>query len=144
VTLSCTKGLPQGAQCIFSPSTPQVPGDSAVNVVMSISTASATSESRPGLEKSRMVFAIWCFLPVLVVTGFLGQSRVGCHLRVMLISGLLLLISTLCSCGGVSSSGNGGGGGSGNPATYQVTVTGTSPGTAPDAGQSTVVTLVVD
>ena len=144
VTLSCTKGLPQGAQCIFSPSTPQVPGDSAVNVVMSMSTASAMSESRPGLEKSRMVFAIWCFLPVLVVTGFSGQRCAGCHLRAILISGLLLLILTLCSCGGVSSSGNGGGGGSGNPTTYQVTVTGTSPGTAPDAGQSTVVTLVVD
>jgi hypothetical protein len=46
------------------------------------------------------------------------------------------------SCSGVSNGGGGGGGGT--PQTYQVTVTGTSPGTPPDAGQSVIVTLVVN
>ena len=90
-----------------------------------------------------MIWAIWCFLPVLAAIGFSEKGRAGGPIRAMSISGLLLLILTLCACGGVSSGANGGGG-PGNPTTYQVTVTGTSPGTAADAGQSTVVTLVVD
>jgi hypothetical protein len=54
----------------------------------------------------------------------------------------------LLSCGGVSSGGNGNSGSGGSsptsPTLYQVTVTGTSAGTPPDAGQSTVVSLVVN
>jgi hypothetical protein len=54
----------------------------------------------------------------------------------------LLLMLTL-SCGGVSTGGRGGQ--LGTPAgTYQITVTGTSSGAAPDAGQATQVTLVVN
>ena len=41
VTLACAKGLPSGAQCNFSPSTPITPGASSINVVMSISTQGA-------------------------------------------------------------------------------------------------------
>jgi hypothetical protein len=56
---------------------------------------------------------------------------------------LLLLTMSLLSCGGVSNgsttttTGN-------KPILYQITVTGRSPGTASDAGQSAVVTLVVN
>jgi hypothetical protein len=37
VALTCSAGLPVGAQCIFNPSTPVTPGNSAVDVVMNIS-----------------------------------------------------------------------------------------------------------
>ena len=57
----------------------------------------------------------------------------------------LLMIGALLSCAGVSS---GGGGGTSpppiNPATYKVTVTGSSPGTPANAGHTVVVTLVVN
>ncbi len=43
VTLSCPGGLPAGAQCTFSPSTPVTPGSKSAAVAMSISTSSTTS-----------------------------------------------------------------------------------------------------
>jgi hypothetical protein len=54
---------------------------------------------------------------------------------------LALLAGAMVSCGGVST----GGTTTGNqPVIYQITVTGTSAGTPPDAGQSAVVVLIVD
>ncbi len=41
VTLSCAGGLPAGAQCLFSPSTPVTPGSTPAAVAMTISTSSA-------------------------------------------------------------------------------------------------------
>src|SRR5262249_27613138 len=38
VSLACTAGLPPGAQCLFNPSTPVTPANSAVDVVMNIAT----------------------------------------------------------------------------------------------------------
>jgi hypothetical protein len=49
VTLSCT-GLPSGAQCLFVPAGPITPGNSAVDVVMSISTSSGTNLRGPSLR----------------------------------------------------------------------------------------------
>jgi hypothetical protein len=43
VTLSCSGGLPSGAQCLFNPSTPVTPGNNSVSIVMSIPTRAATS-----------------------------------------------------------------------------------------------------
>jgi len=54
-----------------------------------------------------------------------------------------LLLFTL-SCGGVSKGGVGGGQPGTPSGTYQITVTGASPGAAADAGQATQVTLVVN
>jgi hypothetical protein len=42
VALSCSSGLPAGAQCIFNPSTPQTPGSAAINVAMTISASTTT------------------------------------------------------------------------------------------------------
>ena len=139
VSLACTAGLPSGAQCLFSPSTPMTPGNSAVDVVMSISTKSAQSH-RAGSERFGF-YGLWMALPgIVLAAGALGKSRRR-KLAVFLL-GTLIAFSFL-SCAGVSS---GGGGGTPpvNPVTYQVTVTGTSTGTQPDAGQATVVALVVD
>jgi hypothetical protein len=144
VTLACTGGLPAGAQCAFSPSTSVTPGSSAVDVVMSIATTKAArSESKSGGLRAALTFGT-LFIPALVVCGAASQRRKA-RSRLLMAFLAFSLIAFLASCGGVSSGGGGsGGGGSGNPVTYQVTVTGTSPGTPTDPGQSTVVSLVVD
>jgi len=148
VTLSCTSGLPAHAQCTFNPSTAVTPGNSAVNVVMSISTAStkkANSHSR-GAPRAHL-FALWLLLPGLII-GRAASANYHPKLgsSTFYTFALLLILSSLLSCAGVSSSGGGGTTTTptGTPVTYLVTVTGSSPGTSPDPGQSTIVTLVVD
>jgi hypothetical protein len=54
VTLSCS-GLPAGAQCLFVPSGAITPGNSALDVVMSISTSSSSitpGVGKPGLNRA--------------------------------------------------------------------------------------------
>jgi hypothetical protein len=137
VTLGCSAGLPAGAQCIFSPSTPVTPGNTAVDVVMSISTqAHSAVVGQSG--KDPILLATWLMMPVLALPFLNGKKRR--YPGAMIVPFLLLLLS----CGVSSGSGGGGGTPPGNPVTYHVTVTGTSPGTPPNTGQSTVVALVVD
>ena len=146
VTLACATGLPAGAKCNFSPSTPVTPGNSAVDIVMSISTvASSKVDSKMPTKRLPVPYAIWLLVPgMLIAPGALTGSSTKRKLRLRIMGAVVvLLVIPLMSCSGVSN-GGGGGTGTGNPITYQVTVTGTSPGTAPDAGQSVVVTLVVD
>ena len=142
---------------MFSPSTPQTPGTSAVDVVMSISTtASAANRRLPPARASRMMiapsvvlpyglsYALWLLLPGIMVGWGMVDRKFWKHRSVKLACiGALVIVMTLSllSCGGVST---GGGGTTGNPVTYTVTVTGTSPGAPPDAGQSVLVLLVVD
>jgi hypothetical protein len=137
VTPSCPTGLPSGAQCLFSPSTPVTPGSSAVDVVLSISTVAATNAQTRSRHLPASIF--YLLLPAVV----LGMLRISPQQRRRTLLLLLVLPALMfwLSCSGVS---NGGGGGGGTPQTYQVTVTGTSPGTPPDAGQSVIVTLVVN
>jgi len=147
VSLACTSGLPSGAQCIFSPATPVTPGNSGVDVVMNISTKAAGSVSKPPATGFIAAYGIGLLLPGIVLAGWVSRRHLG--RRPMFLTMGVLIVATamlsLVSCAGVSSSG---GGGDENPPpnskTYQVTVTGTSSGTPPDAGQSTVVTLVVN
>ena len=144
VTLACTAGLPAGAQCAFSPSTPVTPGTSAVDVVMSITTTKASRSASQFNSRSRILMYATLLLPGLVFGGAVSQKR-NAKRRLLQTLFAFSLFVFLPSCGGVSSGGGGGGGGgSGNPITYQVTVTGTSPGTPSDSGHTTVVTLVVD
>ena len=139
VTIACTSGLPAQAQCNFSPSGPVTPGSSAVDVVMSISTKASAS-------KAHWRIALWLFVPGLIVFCHEWPARKRKRNRLPFITNafLLSLLLFAMSCGGVSTASTGGGGGTGNPLTYQITVTGTSPGTVPDAGQSIIVTLVVN
>ena len=145
VTLACAKGLPSGAQCKFSPSTPITPGASAINVVMSISSP-ANSAALRGVFRG--MFLATLFIPAL--TWLLGSPRRPCERRGKL--GLLAatimatpLLLILVSCSGVSAQG---GGGTtlppSNPATYHVTVIATSPGVPDSASHSTTVELIVD
>lgn len=144
VTLACPDGLPQGAQCLFSPSTPQTPGNSSVSVVMTISTPAAAASAHSSSRRGATVLALWLLLPGIVIAATFGRRREKRSVQVLCAMALVLPLALLIlSCAGVSNNG-GGGTTTGNPVAYQVTVTGTSPGTTPDAEQSTVVTLVVD
>ena len=144
VTLACTTGLPSQAQCLFSPSTPVTPGNSVVDVVLNISSpASGGSLRRPAGRP-----AIWLMtamlLPGILMVPVAGRRRTQRMRAVLLVLVSLLLTLSLLSCAGVSSGGAGTTTTTTNPTTYQVTVTGSSPGTAADSGQSVIVTLVVD
>ena len=144
VALSCSSGLPAGAQCLFSPSGPQTPGTSAVNVVMNISTAASKAGLQPLSTHISMFYALWLFLPgTVIVLGSVGRGARRRTFRILSSIIMLLCSGILLSCGGVSTGGSGITTGN-QPVTYQITITGTSPGTAVDAGQSVQVTLVVD
>ncbi len=142
VQLACS-GLPQGANCLFSPSDPQTPGDSAVDVVMTISTAASSTTSRRRSDKLPIFYAMWLLLPA-VVLGATCRRKASVFLRPLSLFITTLCLLALLACAGVSTGGGGGGGGTQNPVSYKITVTGTSPGTAADPLQSTVVTLVID
>lgn len=152
VTLACTGGLPSGAQCQFSPSTPITPGNSAVNIVMSISTQTsrAFASSEPRIW---FAFTAWLFLPGIVIAVFprlIGSKGSKTYLSLALVFAAFSMFF-LMSCSGVSSAasggaagGAGGGGGGSIATTYHVTITGSSAGTPSNSGHSTVVTLIVD
>jgi hypothetical protein len=147
VILACSAGLPAQAHCSFSPSTPITPGNSAVNVVMSISTASKSAAIRSHSKRVWMLYALYLMLPGIVVG--CGAAGARCRkvklLRFGSITVLVLLTLSMFGCGGVSSGGGGTPPPAGSqPVTYHVTVTGTSAGTTPDVGQSVEVLLVVN
>ena len=148
VTLTCSN-LPALALCSFAPAAPVTPGNSAANIVMTISTTAATTAAldRPASLRS-IFYAVFLLLPGIVLGwNVAGRSPTKRRTALSGLIALLLLIMlmlTLWSCGGVS---NGGGGGSQPgtpPGSYHITVTGTSTGAPADAGQSTQVTLVVN
>ena len=142
VTLACSTGMPAGAQCVFNPPTAVTPGNSAVDLVMNISTAASKTGLQPLSTHASMFYALWLIVPGAVIALSSG-GRAGRHRLRILGSIATLLFSGILSCGGVSTGGSGLPKGN-QPVTYQITVTGTSAGTAVDAGQSVRGTLVVD
>jgi hypothetical protein len=143
VCLTCSAGLPTGAQCIFSPSTPLTLGNSAVDVVMNISTRANSAHLKTPVKGNCPTPAMWIPLAAIVFGMSLSGNRAATKIRQL--SGCVvfcLMLMAFVSCAGVS--GGGGGGQPPPPATYHITVTGTSSGTPPDAGQSATVTLVVN
>ncbi len=145
VTLTCPTGLPPQAECVFNPSTPQTPGNDAVDVVLSITTTAnskAARRAKSGGSARIFPYAAWLVLPGIVICWSAAEMRRRRWLRILAsITGVAVLGGALLSCGGVST----GGGTTGNePVIYQVTVTGTSTGTPADAGQSAVVVLIVE
>jgi hypothetical protein len=118
-----------------------------VNVVMNIST-SASKNAFQSRIRGALILTPFCWLLPGIMLGWAGVERGFAKRRLHglpLIAVLILVTLSLLSCGGVS---NGGGTtppptGS-QPITYHVTVTGTSPGTVLDAGQSVEVLLVVN
>jgi hypothetical protein len=145
VTLSCSSGLPAGAHCIFAPAAPVTLGSSSAAVVMSISTTADKMVIQSVAANVPIFYALSLLLPGIVI----GWTAVGarspkCKAKLSGLTMLLLLTLSLLSCGGVSSGANTTPPPGNKPVVYQVTVTGTSAGTSPDAGQSAIVTLVVD
>jgi uncharacterized membrane protein len=123
VTLSCPLGLPAGAQCVFSPSSPIMPGSGSAAVVMSISTPTTARLRRPG-DRSPIFLAMWMALPgIVVVCGSFGS--VSRRQRGPLGAIAVLLLLSLTSCGGGTSVASGGGGGR-QPTKYTVTISGIS------------------
>jgi hypothetical protein len=144
VALTCSSGLPGGAQCIFNPSTPVTPGNSAVDVVMNISTKANSAHSDMPVKGNFPPPAMWIPLAAIVIGAGVSGNRTPTRIRQL--SGCVVFCLTMLafvSCAGVSN-GGGGGGQPPPPVSYHITVTGTSSGTPPDAGQSTTVTLVVN
>ena len=136
VTFTCSN-LPILAQCIFAPSTPVTPGNSAASMIMTISTTATTTALRESSDRIS-VYGVWLLLP-----GIVGMFIYYPRKRKIPAMLLLLIMLVLPSCGGVSTGGNHGHPGT-PPGQYKVTVTGTSPGASADAGQSTQVTLIVN
>jgi len=124
VTLSCSSGLPAGAQCIFSPSTPiTMTASGSAAVVMSISTPTTARLQRPG-NRSPIFLAMWMALPgIVVVCGSFGS--VSRRQRGPLGAIAVLFLLSLTSCGGGTSVASGGGGGR-QPTKYTVTISGIS------------------
>jgi len=143
VTLACPAGLPAQAQCLFDPSTPVTPGTSAVNIVMSISTTTKKAEFRS--SHASIFYAMWLLVPGIVIAwGGVGARSARRLHGLGSITLLVLLTLTLLSCGGVSTGGGTTPPTGNQPVIYNITVTGTSPGTPAEAGQSTQVLLVVN
>ncbi len=142
VTLSCTHGLPAGAQCIFAPSTPITLGNNSAAVVMTISTTTSQGAIQP-LGSRSIFYALFLLLPGIVIGWSTAGPRSRKRRKHVVGFLVLLLASCLLSCGGVSNGGGSSGTGT-QPSVYQVTVTGASAGTPADPGQSAVVTLVVN
>jgi hypothetical protein len=141
VTLACA-GLPFGVQCLFNPSAPVTPGNSAQTVVMTISTTGSTVAAlrRPG----RFVrYAVWFLFPGgLLIYCKMNRSSPRKTVRISAL-GILLLTLILAACSGVSSGAGGGGGGQSTPAgSYTITVTGSSQN--PAESHSANVILVVN
>jgi hypothetical protein len=142
VTLSCGFGLPPGAQCTFNPSTPQTPGSTAVNVVMTISTTAASTSmlSKPG-KRPAYLYAFGLLLPGIVIAWGTSQPNRSHSRKSILLAILFLLAICQTSCGGGSSSPN-------TSTTQQLTAAGnytiTVTGTAGSLSSSTNVGLIVE
>ena len=140
ITLSCS-GLPVYSACTFNPAAPITPGNSAANVVLTISTTATTTALVNARRRSLIYVASLCIPGFLFLCGARRQRKA--HLTVLLL--MMLALVAMPACSGVSSGGGGSGGGHQGtpPGTYNIKVTGASSGTPPDSGQSTQVTLVV-
>lgn len=145
VSLACTDGLPAGAQCNFSPAPPVTPGESAINVVMSISTQGSTTALKGKVRGSWIAYAALSLTIPLVLVAWAGAfGRRFKRYQPQFIGIAILPALTLLACSGVSSGGGGTTPPPSNPVTYRITVTASSPGTPPAPGHSVVVSLIVD
>jgi hypothetical protein len=143
VTLSCS-GLPDLSACSFAPSAPVTPGNTAVNVVMTISTTAATTAQLEKRGSPSVLYGVWLLLPGIAIRLWASRARTRRIIRQKFVAlaslpTLLLLTLTLLSCSGTSIGGRKGQPGT-PPGTYTINVTGASPGAA---AKTTPVMLVV-
>jgi hypothetical protein len=108
VTLSCTGGLPAGAQCTFTPN-PVTPGNNAADVVLSISTAAAAATRKAARQTAAFYFYILgLMIPgIVVLSGAARRRRRIWHRLLSLLPGLLLALVMLSCAGGTGITGGG-------------------------------------
>jgi hypothetical protein len=103
VTLSCTAGLPAGAQCGFTPN-PITPGNNAADVVLSISTVAAAPGARKPAQQTAALFFFYVFgltMPgIAVLWGPTRRGRRSWRSVLTLFAGLLLALLLLSCAGG--------------------------------------------
>src|SRR6202011_3611858 len=73
VTLSCSRGLPAAAHCIFAPAAPVMLGSSSAAVVMSISTTADKMVVQSLFTSAPVLYALSLLLPGIVI----GWTAVG-------------------------------------------------------------------
>jgi hypothetical protein len=110
VTLSCTGGLPAGAQCSFTPN-PITPGNNAADVVLSISTAAAAPGARKPVQHTAALYyyVLGLMMPgIVVLWGTTRRRRQSRRSVLTLLAGLLLALLLLSCAGGtgISPGGN--------------------------------------
>ncbi len=110
VTLSCTAGLPAGAQCSFTPN-PITPGNSAADVVLSISTAAPPPGARKPAQQTAafyFFYALGLMMPgIVVLWGTTRRRRRSWRSVLTLLAGLLLALLLSCAGGtGISPGGS--------------------------------------
>jgi len=102
VMLSCTAGLPAGAQCSFTPN-PITPGNNAADVVLSISTVAPPPGARkPAQQTAALYFyVLGLMMPgIVVLWGTTRRRRRGWRGVLTLFAGLLLALLLLSCAGG--------------------------------------------
>jgi hypothetical protein len=101
VTLSCTGGLPTGAQCSFTPN-PITPGNNAADVVLSIATAAAAPATRKPTQQTAALYfyILGLTMPGIVVLWGATRRRKRSWCSVLTLSAGLLLALMLLSCAG--------------------------------------------
>lgn len=106
VSLACS-GLPTGAQCSFNPAGAVTPGNSAIDVVMTISTSSST-----GSAAHHSKLSMWLLLPGLMFGGIVmaaSKRRSASKMALLTTFCILPFALILLSCVGASTGGGGGG-----------------------------------
>jgi hypothetical protein len=96
----------------LGPSTPQTPGNSGVNMVMTISTSAAAANLQWPSSHRSIFFALW-LLPGIVI-GWGAMGRISRKVKIgelALPATVLPLTWSLLSFGGVRTGGGSGGGG---------------------------------
>jgi hypothetical protein len=140
VTFSCT-GLPTGAACNFSPASIMANGNASIATTLTITTTAATSASQIAPFTPNSMSIPPMFLGSILSLGLFGIMLAGSkrqRARFVPVFAMLILMSLLVGCSGVSSHGTTT---SGTPAgTYTVGVQGSG---AHNVSHTTNVQLVV-
>ncbi len=144
VTLTCSVAstvafTPSQASCSFGATSPVTINGTSSQATLTFSTQAASALVR---RRQDTLYAVWMFLPALVIVGAGFRSQNSRNKRLLNFLLLGMLLAGMSSCGGGGGTGNNGGGGGGTPAgTYTITISGSG---GIQTGSSPTVTIVVN